>query len=121
MNVLGMQNQNAALPKNTRGFLISCVTYKERLAAQEAINLLTEVCRLFVSSLSTCIDSIYVQLTTLPELYYSCSAKQEVSGGQRRRLPLGAVCFDTTLHHLIPLYLLRGLKYCTTLQWTLPD
>ena len=40
---LGAQNQNAALPKNTRGFLISCISYKERLAAQEAINLLTEV------------------------------------------------------------------------------
>lgn len=43
----GAQNQNAALPKNTRGFLISCIGYKERLAAQEAINLLTEVICLY--------------------------------------------------------------------------
>jgi len=32
-----------ALPAGTRGILLSCVNYKERLAAQEAINLLTEV------------------------------------------------------------------------------
>lgn len=44
INRVCAQNSKASLPFKSRGFLISCWAGKEALAAQEATNILTEVC-----------------------------------------------------------------------------
>lgn len=66
-----MQNKGAALPPGTRGFLISCVNYKERLAAQEAISLLSEACANTLLSRQYCVSCLALlvsptQLTFIP-------------------------------------------------------